>query len=417
MTYNLETFREQISYHPYLFWQIRGENSPSIPTDCNAIVFQEEWHRSAFSRSTVERALKSALNKFKNHLGYRVVPEYVEKEIAFPRPSNQTRHYLSNYDASGRFFNIDLQEGYVRKLGKLACLQVSSPTVAYSDLDSDSIAETATFSFNIAETISLDEISFYVPNSARNDGSTGAVEKWKIPHSLENLARTGVQVKVTLPIWILVNYSNYHVMSPVEIGTATLSSVRLSSVDVYREYIDETGQTLDDCQVVLKWRNHPGIYCSDSSDPAGGYESIGRAKIVDARSGIIQVGEAVYNSTTETWSSVDWSKKTQPDSVLVRYQAGSGVTEKDHAFPHSGDWLDALTMLTIAELHGHNCPCFGYNRMLDEYYVDLARIEGNAQNLYRISDVDLSNPIGTRRGHLLAWNQIKKLKMTKVQLF
>lgn len=68
-------------------------------------------------------------------------------------------------------------------------------------------------------------------------------------------------------------------------------------------------------------------------------------------------------------------------------------------------------MLTLAELPGPICACAETNKRIEHWQLDLARSSGNGGEQYAyIASEDLSNPFGTRRGHIEAWKRVKELR-------
>jgi ribosomal protein L9 len=72
-----------------------------------------------------------------------------------------------------------------------------------------------------------------------------------------------------------------------------------------------------------------------------------------------------------------------------------------------------VARLAMAELARPVCACESANRELHNWQFDLARSAGsNDETFGFISREDLANPLGTRRGAVFAWKQIRNLRQT-----
>ena len=60
--YTVETFRNEIDYHPYHFWQQSNSEVP-VTSECNTLVFENSWKAGASGRAEIKRAIKSARSK------------------------------------------------------------------------------------------------------------------------------------------------------------------------------------------------------------------------------------------------------------------------------------------------------------------------------------------------------------------
>jgi hypothetical protein len=154
---------------------------------------------------------------------------------------------------------------------------------------------------------------------------------------------------------------------------------------------------------VLTWETRPAPgwlppCCGGNTDPAATAQAIARVTLRDARAGIVALGEAVYDTVTGVWSAAcDW-RCSPPDRITIRYQAG--VPFVDGVMDLS--WQIVTARLAAAELARPVCACDGANRELYEWQFDRART-GATNELFQ---APIPNPLGTRRGHIFAWDQI-----------
>jgi hypothetical protein len=124
--------------------------------------------------------------------------------------------------------------------------------------------------------------------------------------------------------------------------------------------------------------------------------------IRDARHGLLTPAEAAYDSTTQTWSSLDWSVCAEPDRVSLRYLAGWPLGSDGQM---QEPYRTIVARLAAAELSRPVCGCDAANRELYHWQFDISQT-ARGDELFGISQENLNNPIGTRRGHIQAWKFI-----------
>ncbi len=420
--YSLETFREVIEHHPYHFYQQENADIP-VTSQCNTHVFQSSWQNSGRAgRDEIIRAIDSAKSKMKDYLGYRLGLEYVVREVRYPRPNDVRMGYISSSSIDDTLIGVDLGEGYIKEVGAEAFEAINdNAPVVYSDENEDGVNDTATITIaGISSDVNVDNVACYFPASYRTDSSSSPMDKWKVEP--RDVFISGTTLTITFNSWVMIQPKKLKgvkktIFDPQKVdaegGFAT-------SLQVKRRYTKTDGETVDDCQAVFIWEANPPSWadCSSSnpllsSDPSAVGVAVARCGIRDARLGMVIPGMSIYNSEISQWVGVNWSGCRQPDRVKVRYRAGADLKEATETNAFSGDWKITITNLAIAELAKHICSCENANSYIDEMSEDLARISGNADKLFRVSERDLDNPFGTRRGHVHAWNRVKNLALTR----
>jgi hypothetical protein len=138
------------------------------------------------------------------------------------------------------------------------------------------------------------------------------------------------------------------------------------------------------------------------------------SNVRNRRAGEVYVGEATVNEDGD-WVGRNWSGCKQPDKVILRYRAGARPSEVDEIVPRSGNWQDILFRLSIAEMEGCFCTDHRANQILAEWQVDMA-VSVPKQQSIAISQEQMNSPLGTRRGAIYAWNQIKHLRLARGKL-
>jgi hypothetical protein len=369
-------------------------------------------------REDIRAAVALAQQKIRDYLGYRVFPEFVTREIRFPRPNDPRMHYGQDMSTKGNYLSVNIGEGYVKSIGAETFEEINTAAgVTYSDENNDSLNDTATVSvIGVSSDVGVDDVVCYVPDGDRPDGTQGPHEKWQVfPRSV---AFDGGTLTIIFDSWVMLRPILLDGIQQTSKDPQTIANF-MQSVQVYRRYTKADGTTTDDSQAVLIWEADPPSFCDCSSsnpvirtDPAAVGVAVARCGISYARTGDVLPGMAVYNATSDTWSGVNWSTCRQPDRVKIRYQAGADLSELTESNISSTDWTGIITRLAVAELSQHICACEGSNRYIDYWSEDLSQVDGNAGVLFRQTDRNLQNPFGTRRGHIDAWNRVKHLALT-----
>jgi hypothetical protein len=401
----LDTFRQLLEYHPYHFWQLFEPNLAPITNDCNRALAEYSWQRNdATGRAAIRRAIAQAEAVLQQYLGYDVAPTYRQVELAYPALYQTGLVRVGAVDAAGMAAAVKLPGvGYIEALGTPAYTSIQAGVaVVYSDSDGDGLNDTATWS---AATTATDptQLGGYVPQAQRTGLDTSLSEAWRIAPAQVTIS--GGVATFKAPAWVMVKPSRYEGISAQPLDAANSANF-LSSVDVVQRAPDGAAQA------TLIWDQRPYPVCcvaAGSSDPAAVATATARVGIRDGRLGLVSPVQAVYDASTGQWSTAWWGCAgwRAPDRVIVNAYAG---------YPLQGQAMDSLYATTVfrlalAELARPLCACDKANKERYEWQLDLARTGGNADEAFGlISTDDLSNPLGTRRGHIAAWRLIKQLR-------
>jgi len=131
---------------------------------------------------------------------------------------------------------------------------------------------------------------------------------------------------------------------------------------------------------------------------------IARAGIRDVVLGLVTPGAAVYDSSAGTWSS-QWcctASYCDPDRVQLRYLAGYPLEGRAMA----RRFREPVAWLASAELKRRICACRDQNERLWQLQQDLT-LQATETERYQVSQRDLDNPFGMRRGHIQAWKAVQ----------
>jgi len=403
----LEEFRYIFGMNPFLFWQLSNDHVP-VNSNCNGLVYEYNWQNAdAAGRQQIRQAIFDAENLMRKYLNYSPAPHYVVEEILFPRYPDQRFENRGYASADGRWKTVQLSEGHIRAVGTETLTLIGSPAVVLSDRDSDGLYDT--FTATIPTTVTdPDEIAVYFPAADRLDGQ-GAGEAYRI--NPVQVTISGGAATIRGRAWLLVKPVRYEGVSIDAIDPAVVTNFA-ATLDVCRRYTS-AGIDFNTAQAVLIWETRPwpewAQICTAcptaSTDPAGIAFALARCGIRDAENGRVTIGESIYDTTAGTWSLARnygyWCRP--PDRAIVRYLAG---------IPLQSGRMDArfrtpVARLAAAEMARPICACETANRALYEWMFDLSRASGSNDEQYRTSDDMLTNPFGTRRGHVYAWRFVE----------
>lgn len=413
----LESFRREMMFHPWGFWQLQALGSTFID-DCDTTVTEYAYQASdAAGREDVRGALQKAENLIFTHLGYNIAPRYTEMTLPVPRWYDAKLNRMNYVGADGRWLTVQLPEAKIKAIGVetyalIETVTTAAPShLAFSDTDGDGIPDTFTATINTTVT-NADEIQVMFAAADRINGAPVS-QRWRIPATV---AISGGVATIRGPYWCLVAPIKYQ--SPLATSALNIltASNFVASLDIYRRYIDPNGQTVDTAQAKLIWETRPFpsfascVGCSsnaplNSRDPAAQAYAIARCGIRDAERGIVSIGESVYNAATGEWTATWMSNCKPPDRIEIRYEAGADLVEGQI----DQQWVTTVSRLAAAEMGKRICACNSANKEL--YYWQIDRAFSGQANLEKfiLTNEDMINPFGTRNGHLFAWKKVRPL--------
>jgi len=118
---------------------------------------------------------------------------------------------------------------------------------------------------------------------------------------------------------------------------------------------------------------------------------------------------ATYDSDDAQWDQAAFSICRDPDEVKLYYYAGE-YNERwfdgSSCETLSNYWAHAIAWLATARLERPFCSCGNVLALADHLREDLAR---SGEVSYQLDFNTLSNPLGTKRGEIQAWQRIAKI--------
>lgn len=414
-TLPLETWRKIIGYNPWHFWGLAGSLAP-VTSSCNSVVRKYGWQGvDAAGRDDIVTAIDEAERKLRTQLRYNIAPHFVTETLQVPQYTDRRVWQWGYGDPAFHWRGFQAGEGRVISMGVetrtlIGTVTRSTPpiladTLVFADTDGDGLADTWTAT--IATTVmDPSQIAVYFAAADRIDGAAVS-EEWRIAPVTVSI--TGGTATIKGKVWLIVKPIKYE--GADEYLAADDLTNYVSALEIYRYYCDTTGTTTATAHGMLIWETEPypgWANCCNStndSDPAALAYSIARIGIRQAKNGVLYFGEAAYNATTGIWNATDWTDCRPPDRIAVRYLAG----EAWENYQVNKRMATLSARLAAAELARRICACDTANREIGRWQYDLA-YTGKGDELYNYPAEELSNPFGTRRGHVEAWIEARQLR-------
>lgn len=405
----LEFWRQEIGYHPWHFWGLADANIVPVTSKCNDVVREYGWQENdQAGRADIRASIMTAEQILFDNLEYWPAPVYSEDTRPWPRYHDQRLYRSARMDVRGGWVPVRLNEGYIQNIGVETNTAITlAVAITPSDEDGDGLQDTNTLTV-VTSITDPKQIAVYVPLAERLDDDDELSARWRIEPIHVTFAAGTATIKFKR--WLGVKPTVYEDKTHYPIDP-TVAANFLTTADVYWHYTNQAGQNaVTNSQSALIWESKPCCWGCDtvanSTDPASEGWVAGRAGIRDALNGIVVPAEAVYDAVSATWSHPCTCLDTcgEPDRVLVRYLAGLPLD--------THGWMDKkmrtlVSRLTCAEMTRRICACDIANREWSNWSFDVSRI--NTPETYQASLDVLNNPLGTRRGHIFAWQQIKSL--------
>jgi hypothetical protein len=407
----LDFWRAELGYNPWHFWGLADATIQPVTSKCNDVIREYAWQENdQAGRKEIRDAIETAEKILLDQIGYRPAPFYTEDTLPWPRYHDQKQYRLGRRDVRGGWIPVQLNEGYIQDTGIEAFTLIDGrATLVYTDEDGDGLDET--FTITVATTVTdPGEIAIYFDQGDRLDEDDALSARWRIEPV--NVVISGGNATIKGKSWLVVKPVLYEDEAHYPIDP-TVATNFITDCDVYRRYTYKIGQNSGNSQSALIWESRPCWWgCDDcgsasgSTDPASVGLVAGRCGVRDSYNGIVVPAEAVYNSTTGYWSHPCDCLECcgEPDRVLVRYLAGLDLDSLGHM---QKTMRTLVTRLAAAEMSKRICACDQANREWSNWQFDVSRVNGPEQYQYGL-DV-FNNPLGTRRGHIYAWQQIKQL--------
>jgi len=350
------------------------------------------------SRAEIKDEILLAEKEISSYMGFNLAPGFVENELhQYPNPYEVLSVGSGGIGTNNMPMSVISGSGYGVQPGvRAVALQGTAITgvgggLEYTDEDSDGYVDTAKVTVPTSLT-DVCEIKAYVP------GKSGE-QAWEIRDPKRKYI-SGAKVVFEFDVWLFINPDideRYPTAEQYRALDYTTLGNLLDSVDIYREYVDNT-------QTSVRFFWEPG------SDKGSLRYQDGVLIVRDHVIGEVVPHAATYNSATEVWDSNNWVVGRDPDQVRISYYAGSVSREFLNGVscdPLSEMYAKAIAYMATARLSRSICSCQGILVFFDNMQIDLALITGSQS--HNVSYKELENPFGTRLGEIMAWRLLSRV--------
>jgi hypothetical protein len=400
----LDEWRRIMQLHPWHFWQLANNVIP-LTSSCFPLTLEHAWQNAqAVGRAEIVEAIISAERKFHQVFGFSPSPRAEYDEVQVQMYYDRRNTYLSSADAQGRWLALNTLSKKIMNVGKLGLSFIGTSAVSYSDIDGDGLSEMFTLSISTSIT-DPDQIAVYFSSADRYDSGNGneICDRWRVQPVSVSIASGTATIKGRA--WTVVKPVKYQGYSQNEIDPFAASNF-VSTLDVYQRAVDTT------VQGDFVWETSPSDDCetcdvSDNTlDPSAVATLNARYVVRDSDIGTLAGEVAYYDDSCDEWITNGWPVAYAPERARIHYTAGYPLERGQMA----EQMKIIVARLAAAELAQPVCGCDSSNRQLAHWQQDLSRQSGAQDaDTYQVAFEDLSNPFGTRRGHVFAWRQLRDL--------
>jgi hypothetical protein len=296
---------------------------------CNDVWPRFSWQDSdRVSHYDLSMAIKQAEADIASILGRWPGPAYISAEIHM-MPRHHRRELLTGgLDFRGFRTAVETHwKGFIaagqRATTLIGTATVAGGTLVYSDEDSDGLFETATITLTTTVTAACEVKVFFAGESAN--------PAWEI-RPPRSVTISGGSATLVFDSWLFLDpetlsrFPTSDGFTPIDMGAGVSDLV--TSVEVYREYIDTTARSAQ-----LYWRSDGvtgGIFSLGQNCACGGTgcpqcQMVSQNGCIlgwDPGNGLVSPVPADYSTDDGQWNAVAPSIGRQPDAVKIWYQAG-----------------------------------------------------------------------------------------------
>lgn len=395
----IDTWAAIFGIHPLHLNQIQ------VDADANSICeqawFEHEWQDSdRVGREALAVAIAQAESDIEEQLGFRLVPSWERDEWhAVTRPYHPEFVNLSGTDTHGYRSAVGADWGYFIAGGiEQKDLLQAGAAVAYAaatgSFDDTSYPETATVVVTVAQGAEPCEVAVYYPGKGGDDA-------WEIRPI--NVVVSGTTATITFRRELAVLEGLQEDLRPHVLDGLDDTNF-LTTVDVYHHWNNPQQQA------TMVWEPLPGCGCNTSgcvscSQSVQTACTFGRG---EPRLSIVAYAPADWDPTALAFTPAAQCIGRDADALRLYYYAGQRDNGQNCAnVAMNRDWARTVAYYAASFLDRPLCGCTALNQQIQRWTQDLAFETGaDETGAYKMSDSDLDNPLGTRRGAVYAWRRI-----------
>lgn len=374
---------------------------------CSEIFYKYGWQGiSHVSRMDIVDAILSAEEDLLNVVGFPLAPTWINEEV-----HPVLKHHRPEMSGYGGMFNTSYQRkglhannAKVIGGGQRAVTLVGAAVIpTYIDLDADGFFETARVSVATTQT-EVNKVKVYY-HAGNGD------QEWEIRPCRRKSISAGV-FTADFWTWQLINPDLYEEfpttddLDALDIAGNPPAHV-LSEVDVYYEYNNFSAVSAQ-----LWWEPYPSDCLTTAALEGEHVSQDGCLMVRDTEQGYVIPAPATWDTTNLEWVTQCLSVQREPDLVKLWYYAGDMDTKyfQGRSYdPLSDYWARIIAMVATARLDKDLCGCDCTNsyNLFKSWREDMALSNSARQYVSNFQSSEISNPLGTHAGEIMAWRKIQ----------
>lgn len=365
----LEQFRQVLGINPYHFWQMRY--SAVQFNGCDNVYTHYRWlGERGPGRFDFIQAIDQAERSLKKILDYTFGYNYVESETVRLIKPRQIAVYMTPFTLSTKYRRVI-------GVGKRTWRLINS--VTFWTIGNPDPGENISFNVTLPEAMPACEVKVCYHDT-------------QITIEPVTISIAGLTATIVIKRWMLGKPSDWE--TGVEINADSMANL-INEVDVYHVWLDPSQQ------INLAWE--PDIYrcgCGSSDCPVCSLS----LQAACASQGIYKVGVISWQPATyanAAYTLAQLTKPRFPDMAFVNY--AHGLIDENCYVPMY--WRRVITFLALSFLDTGLCGCADVQSAFIYWQEDLSKV--SEKSTYNISQSDMENPLGRRRGAINAWNAVK----------
>lgn len=353
---------------------------------CDVPIFQHQYQRDMLSRDEFSIAINEAEQMLAEHLNFWTYPRYtVGEAVKYPRP-NDTKAYGGGGNIHNQWKSARLDYGKIIGGGLFATAVIAmNQAVTRFDLDGDGIDEVFQITvLNVATDLNVNEVAIYFVSADRVGINTDNGERWRIRPIHVSLSGSTLTIRghaacIAKPTL----YEGYD----VESLDVTLATNFVTSVDVYRVYLDDSATVNSMFQGQAIWEN------LDCDEPPCGVSYY--PVCLGARNA--ELGYVSFNWTQS--GSVPF--RYDPDRMVVNYLSGVPLVDDQTQRPYG----EMVAQLATSLLPSRHCGCDRADKIIAFWMQPIYQSDGENDVNFAPDDA-ADNPFGVARGAVYAWRSV-----------
>jgi hypothetical protein len=384
----LDYLRRFLGIDPYHFWQMTKDTNPI--RGYSHIYPHERWQYNSMampgtdakrgpSRQDLANAIADAEQKIASvsELDAWPAPTYTEDEMVILKMPKTD--FASEWPSRSRPYGLMTRWKQVQRVGTLTLtLQDDAVDISAAYNATDDV----TFTVTVQSGVTADEVVVMYPDT-------------EVRIRPIEVSVSGTTATITIKKWLLGDPDDWETSDAIDADTTT---DLLQTVDVYRRWIDSSDQ------ILIAWEPDILICGCLETDTCAACQTATKAACAvekDYRIGYVGWQFATWNATTEEYDRDTCAISRYPDRAIISYE---------HGFPSGDDyyisnrWMQTVSKLAVAQLPDYVVDTTSRPDALWYWMQDMTWVEGF--NRHTMSQSDLNNPFGSKRGHVEAWKEV-----------